>query len=70
MLLTGAASSRAVSAVEMTLREDPSGVYGTMDFASRDRYRDAVEDLARRCPASEVEVARAAVRSAEQAQLG
>ena len=35
-----------VSAVEDILRRDPAGVYPRMDFASRDRYRHAVEDLA------------------------
>jgi cyclic beta-1,2-glucan synthetase len=33
--------------VEQTLRSDPAGVYGAMDFATRDRYRHAVESLAR-----------------------
>ena len=32
--------------------------YGAMDFLTRDRYRHAIEDLARRCPHSEVEIAR------------
>jgi cyclic beta-1,2-glucan synthetase len=32
-----------LSLVEATLRTDPAGVYGTMDFATRDRYRHAVE---------------------------
>jgi|CXWL01.1.fsa_nt_gi cyclic beta-1,2-glucan synthetase len=35
-----------VSLVEEILRRDPAGVYPRMDFASRDRYRHAVEDLA------------------------
>ncbi len=49
------------SLVEHILREDPSGVYGRMDFLSRDRYRHAIEGLARRCPHSETEVAEAVV---------
>ncbi len=47
------------SLVEHVLREDPSGVYPRMDFASRDRYRHAVEQVAKRCPHSEIEVAEA-----------
>jgi cyclic beta-1,2-glucan synthetase len=34
------------SPVEEVLRRDPAGVYPRMDFASRDRYRHAVEELA------------------------
>lgn len=35
-----------VSAVERLLRRDPAGVYASMDFVSRDRYRKVVEGLA------------------------
>ena len=35
-----------VSPVEKILRRDPAGIYPQMDFASRDRYRHALEDLA------------------------
>ena len=35
------------SHVESVLREDPAAVYTSMDFASRDRYRHAVERLSR-----------------------
>ena len=52
------------SLVERTLAEDPVGVYGGMDFASRDRYRHAVEGIARRSPLTEYEVARMVVRLA------
>ncbi|GAB4279613.1 MAG: glucoamylase family protein [Coriobacteriia bacterium] len=55
-----------VNRVEAVLREDPAGIYDRMDFTSRDRYRDAVESLSRRCPASEEEVARAAVEAARE----
>src|SRR5688500_9890124 len=55
------------SVVEQTLREDPSGVYPRMDFASRDHYRHAVERLAKASPLSEVDVARAALRLAREA---
>ncbi|MGB4581416.1 MAG: glucoamylase family protein [Coriobacteriia bacterium] len=49
------------SLVEHILREDPAGVYGRMDFVSRDRYRHAIESIARRSPHSETEVAEAVV---------
>ena len=53
-----------MSAVEHTLRGDPAGVYPAMDFATRDRYRHAVERIAKRSPISEDEVARKAVELA------
>jgi len=36
----------SVSLVEQVLQRDPAGMYGRMDFRSRDRYRHAVEELA------------------------
>ena len=36
----------SVSLVEHVLQRDPAGVYGRMDFLSRDRQRQAVEELA------------------------
>ena len=42
----------------------PAGVYASMDFATRDRYRHVVEAIAKRSPISEEEVARAAVELA------
>jgi cyclic beta-1,2-glucan synthetase len=52
----------AMSVVERALRGDPG--YGAMDFATRDRYRRAVEAIARRSTRSEDDVARAAIRLA------
>jgi cellobiose phosphorylase len=49
------------SGVEQTLRSDPAGVYRCMDFATRDRYRHAVEALARHGPLPEADVAQCAV---------
>lgn len=49
------------SAVERVLRLDPAGAYSGMDFATRDRYRHAVEDIARHSPHSETEVANLAI---------
>ncbi len=37
----------SLSLVEASLRADPAGVYRAMDFATRDRYRHAVEFIAR-----------------------
>ena len=53
-----------LSLIEMILRTDPAGVYGGMDFATRDRYRHAVEFLARHSRLPEEEVARRAIRLA------
>ena len=54
-----------LSLVEQTLRSDPGDVYGGMDFSTRDRYRHAVEFLARHSRTSEVDIAQRAVRLAE-----
>jgi cellobiose phosphorylase len=56
-----------MSLVEQALRTDPAGVYARMDFGSRDRYRHAVESLAKRSERSEPEVARAAIELARAA---
>ncbi len=55
-----------MSAVEQILREDIGGVYGRMDFSTRDRYRHVVELIARKSSLAESEVARAAIFLAEQ----
>ncbi len=56
-----------VSPVEEALRRDPAGVYQRMDFASRDRYRHAVEELAEPTGEAQVRVALRAVESARRA---
>ena len=43
---TGAQYVESVSLVEQVLQRDPAGAYGRMDFLSRDRQRQAVEELA------------------------
>lgn len=53
-----------LSLIEAILRTDPAGVYGAMDFITRDRYRHAVEFLARHSQLPEAEVARRAIRLA------
>ncbi len=55
----------AMSIVEKTLREDPCGIYVKMDFLSRDRYRHVVEKIAKNSRLSESEVAREAIRLAD-----
>jgi cyclic beta-1,2-glucan synthetase len=55
-----------VSRVERSLRLDPSGIYARMDFATRDRYRRAVEQIARRSGQAEEKVAKSAVELAAQ----
>src|SRR5712692_4942881 len=57
----------SVSLVEQVLQRDPAGVYGRMDFASRDRYRQAVEELADPSGEAQVRVALRAVASARDA---
>ena len=58
----------SVSLVEEALREGTR--VAEMDFATRDQYRRAVEELARGSRFSEVEVARRAARSAWKAAAG
>jgi cyclic beta-1,2-glucan synthetase len=58
------------SRVEAILREDPARMYQRMDFETRDAYRGAIEQLARRSPHSELEVAERAVACARQAVGG
>ena len=56
----------SMSVVEMKLREDPGGHYGRMDFATRDRYRHVVEEIAKGTRLSESEVARKAIQLAHE----
>ena len=56
----------SVSLVEQVLQRDPAGVYGRMDFRSRDRYRHAVEELAEPTGDGQVRVALKSVERARQ----
>jgi cyclic beta-1,2-glucan synthetase len=60
----------AVSLVERVLQRDPAGAYGSMDFLSRDRYRQAVEDLSASSGEAQLRVALRAVESARRAAEG
>jgi len=57
-----------LSRVELLLRRDPAGVYGNMDFATRDRCRRAIEELARAAGQSEEQVAQRVIQLATRAQ--
>lgn len=59
-----------LSVVEQTLCEDPAGMHARQDFATRDRYRHIIEDIARGCARSsriESVVAREAIVLAQAA---
>ncbi len=55
-----------MSLVDQTLREDPAGIYGSMDFATRDLYRHAIEEISRVNPLTQVVVAQQTVALARQ----
>jgi hypothetical protein len=57
----------SLSGTENILASDPAGAYGAMEMRSRDSYREAIQELARYSRASEEEVAREAVRLAQEA---
>ena len=57
----------SLSVVEQILLEDPANMYAAQDFATRDRYRHAVEDKARGSIHSELAVARMALNLAKNA---
>src|SRR6266436_382649 len=57
-----------VSLIDPELAQDPAGVYSRMDFATRDRYRHVVERVSKGAKKSEPEIARAALRMAEEAR--
>ena len=55
-----------MSVVEQKLREDPADVYARMDFATRDRYRHAIERIAKHARLPEADIARKAVQLAHE----
>jgi cellobiose phosphorylase len=57
------------SVVDQILRGDPAGAYGRQDFATRNRYRSAVEEIASIGTLGELEVAREAVHLASDATI-
>ncbi len=56
-----------VSLVERELQRDPSQTYPAMDYVSRDRYRHALEQMARRCDHTEIQLAEKVVILAREA---
>ncbi len=60
----------SISVVEEILRQDPQAVYGAMDFATRDRYRHAVENIAKEGRLTEAEVATKALDLARAGAAG
>ena len=58
----------SVSLVEQVLQRDPAGVYSRMDFRSRDRYRQAVEELAEPTGEGQLRVALKSVERARQSR--
>ena len=50
------------SIVDQFLRQDPAGVYATMDFTTRDDYRHVVESISRKHKLNESEVAESALK--------
>jgi cyclic beta-1,2-glucan synthetase len=57
----------AMSVVEKTLRMDPGAAYAAMDFASRDRYRHVIEEMAKASGLSEADVTSHAIELARAA---
>ena len=55
-----------LSSVEQVLRQDRTGTYPLMDFATRDRYRHVVERISKSSDLSETEVAQKAIELAQQ----
>lgn len=56
-----------LSLVEQALQGDPARTYRLQDFATRDRYRHVIEDVARGSRCSEVKVAQTAIALARTA---
>lgn len=55
-----------LSIVDQTLRKDPAGIYSKMSFETRDRYRQAVEEIAKLTHRPEFEVANETVKLAQK----
>lgn len=59
----------SLSVVEAVLKDDPAGIYPLQDFATRDRYRHVVEDIAQHSQLTELQVTQAALELANHADL-
>ena len=60
----------SVSVVEERLRTDPAKVYQQMDFETRDRYREVIEELAASSGFHEIGLAELVVQMAQDAASG
>ncbi|HEY6859024.1 MAG TPA: glycosyl transferase, partial [Pseudolabrys sp.] len=60
----------SISVVDKILRQDPRRAYGAMDFATRDRYRHAVERIAKKSALEEADVANKALQLARASVAG
>src|SRR5438477_2110352 len=58
-----------VSLIDPELKKDPAGVYARMDFATRDRYRHAVERVSKGAKKSELEIAQKVLELAQAARV-
>src|ERR1700733_831312 len=58
------------SRTEAALKRDPAGIYSRMDLATRDRYRLELNRIATEANLTEEDVAKAALKRAEQAAAG
>ena len=59
----------AQSGVEKTLAQDPNRSYAAMDFATRDRYRHVIENLAKKSALSEVDLAKRSIEFAREGTI-
>lgn len=57
----------SMSVVEQILLQDRSGLYGAMDFATRDHYRHVIDRLAKQSDLPEAKIAQLALDLAQQA---
>jgi len=56
----------SVSEVDQVLRSDPADAYAGMDFATRNRYRQVIERIAKRSGQTERQIAEVALRLASE----
>jgi cyclic beta-1,2-glucan synthetase len=56
----------AVSIVDRVLERDPAGAYAAMDYDSREAYRKIINEIAKRSPRTEREIAEVAVTLAAE----
>ena len=55
-----------LSSVEQVLRQDITGTYPLMDFATRDRYRHVIESMSKSCDLTETKVAEKVIQLTQE----